>query len=191
MDSLTVFEGSDGKLTMQYYAELMQRGPIGEVAMNLFRAQKCSERAKVYRGGLRGKGKFKDLAYERKTWSMDNLCKILAARAEELGITYGWKQDRNVLFNQQSSWVLYIDIPTGQVSFHSPSRGKGPAYESDWDGIGNSRNRILNFCDRVFRCEPTRSVVQVERTLVAETQKKEPELKPLRPFVDDGRPPWE
>lgn len=24
-----------------------------------------------------------------------------------------------------------------------------------------------------------------------ETQKKEPELKPLRPFVDDGRPPWE
>lgn len=127
MDAITVFEGSDGELTKTYYAELSKRGPIGEVAMNLFRAQKCSERAKVYRGGI---------------------------------------------------------------------RGKGPDYSSDWDRVGGTRDRILNFCDRVFRCEPieTMEPAAVDPGTLPWggmfEQKKAAEVRQL-PIFDDGRPPWE
>lgn len=69
MNAADVYAGSDGELTKRYYSELETKGPIGLVAMNLFRAQKCSARAKVYRGGVRGRGSYKSMAYERKSWS--------------------------------------------------------------------------------------------------------------------------
>ena len=41
--------------------------------------------------------------------------------------------------------ILYIDLPTGQVSFHSPNRGEGPEYEGGWDGmVGASTTRIAD-----------------------------------------------
>jgi hypothetical protein len=143
--AIDVYQGSDGELTKRYYAELERRGPIGAVAMNLFRAQKCSARAKVYRGR-----RYKDAAYGRKQWSMDLLVQILAQHAGELGIRYGWKQHPEIIFDDQPSWVLYIDLPQGQVSFHSPSRGEGPDYPGEFDGAHKSAERILEFCDAVF-----------------------------------------
>lgn len=150
MKALEVYEGSDGELTKAYYKVLAQRGPIGIIAMNLFRAQKCSARAKVYRGGIRGVGSFKSLAYEKKSWSMDLLVAALAQHGESLGISYGWKPDPSVPFGDEPSWVLYIDLPQGQVSFHSPTRMSGPEYAGDWDRTHLSAARIVQFCDSVF-----------------------------------------
>ena len=40
-------------------------------------------------------------------------------------------------------WVLYLDLPTGQVSFHAPARGPGPDYPGEWDGqLGATPQRI-------------------------------------------------
>ena len=50
---MQTYQGSDGEATRALYAELQQRGPVGVIAVNLFRAQKNSARAKVYRGGVR------------------------------------------------------------------------------------------------------------------------------------------
>jgi hypothetical protein len=150
MKAIEVYCGSDGELTKRYYGELEKRGPIGLVAMNLFRAQKCSTRAKTYRGGIRGQGSFKRMAYDRKAWSMDNLVAILEKHAVELNITFGWKKDIDVLFGDDPSWVLYIDLPQGQVSFHSPARGKGPDYPGRFDGLRKSAERIIEFCDSVM-----------------------------------------
>ena len=144
--ALSVYLGSDGELTSRYYAHLKTLGPLGEVAMNLFRAQKCSTRAKVYRG--RGN---KEAAYATKSWSMDNLCTTLAQHAERLGIFYGWRSDTATVFRGVPSWVLYVELPEGQVSFHSPTRGAGPDYEGQWDGAKKSDARIIQFCDRVCR----------------------------------------
>ena len=47
-------------------------------------------------------------------------------------------------------WVVYIDIPQGQVSFHSPDRYIGPDYMGEWDGSHMSEERILSYCDRVL-----------------------------------------
>jgi hypothetical protein len=149
-----VFEGSDGELTKRYYAELEKRGPLGVIAMNLFRAQKASARAKVYRGGLRGVGSFKRMAYDKKQWSIEQLAAALFTSPVEM--KHGWKQDPTVVFDQDPSWVFYVELPMGQVSFHSPTRGKGPDYSGDWDGQHKSEERILRFCDSVYHAPDER-----------------------------------
>jgi hypothetical protein len=150
MTALEVFRASDGDLTKQFYAALEEHGSIGIVAVNLFRAQKCSSRAKEYRGR-----KYKGAAYDRKQWSMDNLCDTLSKHGATLGIRYGWKQDETTLFGDEASWVLYVEVPQGQVSFHSPLRGKGPVYEGEWDRCKDmSAGRIIQFCDSVLQETP-------------------------------------
>lgn len=142
MTALEVFVGSNGAMTRAFYAELEKLGPAGIVALNLFRAQKCSDRAKVYRG--RG---YKDAAYDRKSWSMGNLCAALAEHSEALGIRWGWGTDARLPYTPH---VLYIDLPPGQVSFHSPERMAGPDYPGKWDEMpGWSRGRIICFCEVV------------------------------------------
>jgi hypothetical protein len=147
MNVAAVYAGSDGALTRRFYAELEQCGPVGLVALNLFRAQKCSARAKVYRGGVRGVGSYRGMAYERKNWSMHNLCRMLSTHGPALGITWGWKKDPMQSFH---NWVLYVDLPGGQVSFHSAERLDGPDYSADWDRQRKSAERIIEFCDAVL-----------------------------------------
>lgn len=149
MRAIEVFAGSDAEATKAYYATLLKRGPAGQVAVNLMRAQKCSSRAKLYRGGIRGVGSFRSMAYDTKNWAMANLCQVLEKHGQKLKITFGWKRDPLVVFGQHPSWVLYIDLPQGQVSFHSPNRLSDHDYRGEWDKEHRSGERILVFCDSV------------------------------------------
>lgn len=139
-----IYFGSNGESTTKLYRRLEELGPIGVVAVNLFRACKASERAKVYRG--RG---FRDAAYDRKQWSMDNLCAALAEHGAGVGVTsWGWGLDDKT---PKYSHVLYIEIPTGQVSFHNASRGAGPDYGKEWDGAkGQGATRIIRWCTNLL-----------------------------------------
>jgi hypothetical protein len=142
IDLLRIYEGSNGDATKALYTKLEALGPAGVVAMNLFRASKCSARAKVYRGGG-----FRRDAYDRKNWSIANLCTALnSGRAQA---PWGWKQDPHQEFH---CWVLYVDLPTGQTSFHSATRGEGPDYPGDWDGVPEaSAGRILRWIENLFQ----------------------------------------
>lgn len=140
---IKIYEGSNGDATRALYAELEQLGPIGVIGLNLFRACKCSERAKEYRG--RG---YKGAAYDRKQWSMDNLCTALEGNAASLDIVWGWGVDEKQDYHRH---VLYVELATGQVSFHSATRGKGPDYPSGWDGRpGQSAGRICQWVARIL-----------------------------------------
>ncbi len=150
MRARDVFQGSDPQVTKKYYAALAKRGPAGDVAFNLFRAQKSSTRAKRYRGGVRGVGSFSSLAYDVKERSLEQLCQTLEKHGKRLRIRFGWKQDAGAKFDGQPRWVLYVDLPCGQVSFHSPERFRGDDYRGEWDGQHSSEERILEFCDCVF-----------------------------------------
>ena len=147
MNPHVIYYGSDGSATKALYDCLENMGHVGIVAVNLFRACKCSERAKQYRGGIRGKGSYKSMAYDRKQWSIDNLCKVLTYHAEELGIRWGWKQDAETI---GYPWVLYVDLPTGQASFHSSRRGPGQDYDGEWDGLGMSATHIIAWCTQLL-----------------------------------------
>lgn len=134
-DVLRTYQGSDGDATKALYARLEAVGSAGVVALNLFRACKASSRAKVYRGGVRGQGSYRSMAYDRKQWALDNLCKVLAASAAEIEIAWGWGVDTKLQVKGDPHYhVLYVDLPAGQVSFHNGWRGDGPDYPGQWDG---------------------------------------------------------
>jgi len=145
-DVMRIYDGSSGDDTKALYARLEQLGPNGQIALNLFRAQKNSARAKVYRGGgYRGK------AYDRKQWAIDNLAAILTQHAEACAIRWGWGIDDAQEYHRV---VLYIDLPIGQVSFHTAMRGAGPDYPGEWDGIPNaSIGRICSWCARLLSAQ--------------------------------------
>ena len=140
MAVIEIYEGSDAEATKALYERLETIGPDGMIAMNLFRAQKASARAKVYRGGIRGRGSFKSMAYEKKGWSLEQLCAALA-KAE---LAWGWKRDAAQTFHQ---WVLYVDLPTGQVSFHAGAPISENRYTGEWDGAHLSAERIIRFVE--------------------------------------------
>jgi hypothetical protein len=55
------------------------------------------------------------------------------------------------------SHVLYVDLPTGQVSFHTAARDDGPAYAGAWDGIkGQGPDRIIRWVARLLDGVPQR-----------------------------------
>jgi hypothetical protein len=141
---LAVFDGSDAVATIALYDDLKARGPEGLVAMELFRIQKASSRAKVYRGGG-----FRGRAYDKKQWAMNNLCGHLAALGT---LRWGWKLDPEQAYHNQ---VLYVDLPNGQVSFHTGERGEGPDYPDNWDCVRNmSPQRICRYVADVFARVP-------------------------------------
>jgi hypothetical protein len=101
---IRIYQGSDGDATRALYTRLEALGIAGEIAVNVFRATKASERAKVYRGGG-----YRGMAYDRKQWAMANLCQALAGHAAEADIAWGWGEDPAT---PAYSHVLYVDLPT-------------------------------------------------------------------------------
>jgi hypothetical protein len=94
------------------------------------------------------------MAYGKKQWSMDKLCSVLFDHSKALGINWGWKRDDNA--GGFHDWVLYVDLPTGQVSYHTSARGMGPDYSGEWDGVrGESNERLIKWVDTIVspRCE--------------------------------------
>lgn len=145
IDVMETYDGSDAERTRGLYAELEALGPTGVVAMNLFRAQKASERAKAYRG--RG---HKGAAYDKKQWSMSNLCDVLSAH--DVGLQWGWGLDPVQAVHRN---VLYVNLPTGQVSFHSEWRSRGPDYPGLWDGKREaSADRIVRWVTLLLDAVP-------------------------------------
>ena len=143
MNVHAIYHGSDGEATKALYARLETLGPAGVVALNLFRAQKCSSRAKAYRRHVH-----KQEAYGRKDWSLQNLCAALEEHAADLGIEWGWKEDPQQSFHR---WVLYVVVlPGGQVSFHSAAPKGAQRFTGDWDGTHESANRILLYTKSLF-----------------------------------------
>ena len=142
-----IYAGSDGDATKALYERLAHLGACGLVARELFRAQKASARAKIYRGGQAGKS-FKSMAYDKKEWAIGQLANVLLMHGPSLAIRWGWQPDPET---PGYPWVLYVNLPTGQVSFHAPTRGRGPDYPTAWDGVVNaSVGRILRWCEQLL-----------------------------------------
>lgn len=154
IEVMQVYEGSNGDATKALYERLKEFGPAGIVATNLFRACKASERAKKYRGGG-----YRGMAYEKKDWSLGNLCDALRENATSLNIVWGWGLDSKTIGYEH---VLYCEIPgIGQCSFHNARRfDKCPDYPGEWDGIKEKApTRICQWIVRILdqanvhRCE--------------------------------------
>lgn len=127
-----IFHGSDGNATTALYKKLAEFGPAGDIAAHIFRAVKTSLRAKVYRGGVAGEGSYKSMAYGRKEWSIEQMCKGLVDHGAALGMVWGWAIDEEQPVHRH---LLYVELPTGQISFHTIARDAGPDFPGRWDGV--------------------------------------------------------
>ena len=135
------YEGSEAYVTKSLHSEIERIGAPGKLAANLLRAMKASARAKVYHGR-----DFKDRAYERKLWAIEQSVQVLKDHPE-LNMRWGWKRDLFCFV----PWVLYVELPMGQISFHCQERGEGPDFTGEWDGIQNvSAQRIILFAAQVL-----------------------------------------
>lgn len=150
--AIRAFYGSSGQATTAVYRCLEELGPTGALAMNLMRASKTSERAKKYRGGNQ-KGSFRAQSYDVKQWAIGNVCDLLKSKTIPGVDKWGWGIDKKLFEDGAPHYhVLYVDIPTGQVSFHTHIRKLDcPDYPGEWDGItGKSADRILRFIGRLL-----------------------------------------
>lgn len=134
------FYGSDSNKTKKLMRELERRGPQGLLAASLFRAQKASTRAKDY------PGPFRDYAYADKNEHIATLCELL----DQNEYSWGWGIDRRCHFPD----VLYIDLPTGQVSFHAVERLWGDDYPGEWDMTQSSEKNVIEFAQQVLDMVP-------------------------------------
>lgn len=138
-----VYFGSSSAATRKYLRDLAQRSPHGWLAAELFRAQKASSRAKVYRTSRHAPVSYRDAAYRRKEDAIATLCVALA----KSDLAWGWGDDQA---NTIAPYVLYVELPdVGQVSFHAPTRGPGPEFHPGWDGVRGSEERAIRFCEIV------------------------------------------
>lgn len=150
--AIRAYYGSSREMTTMLYQHLSTLGPAGELAVNLMRAAKTSERAKKYRGGDRG-GSYRRQSYGTKQWALGNICRVLVADYISANVTvWGWGVDQALFQNGDPHYhVLYVEIPTGQVSFHTDQRGDGPDYTGEWDRARNTGpDRILRWVGRVL-----------------------------------------
>ncbi len=148
LELLTVYRGSDGDATRALYQRLEAIGPAGAIAANLLRACKTSTRAKRYRARRHRGG-----AYDVKGWAMGNIAQLLLEHSVELEISrWGWGEDRE---QPHHRFVLYVDLPSGQVSFHAAERGAGPDYPGHWDGARDvAADRILRWAASLVDGQP-------------------------------------
>jgi len=75
----------------------------------------------------------------------------LAALLSHSALKWGWGENELAFV----PFVLYADLPTGQVSFHSYERFSGPAYDGSWDGSHQSETRILDWCEAILTSSAT------------------------------------
>ena len=70
---------------------------------------------------------------------------LSALLAAELGYKSGWGKDGNESWDDEWRTVVYIDLPTGQVSWHMDpetseiARSLLPLYKGKWNGTFASR----------------------------------------------------
>lgn len=76
------------------------------------------------------------------------LTQTLNEHSALLGISWGWKTDPA---QKDFPWVLYVDLPNGQASFHMGTRGIGPDYAGEWDGKNLSAYHIVRFIENILK----------------------------------------
>src|SRR5262245_29901403 len=96
---------------------LGSHGPIGLIALAAFRAQRAKWISDLPHA--------RSAAAKRRRNAIDRLSVVLSEYAESAEIAWGWKLCEHA---HKSPHVICIDLPTGQISFRTYSRGAGPDY---------------------------------------------------------------
>ena len=78
----------------------------------------------------------RDADYMEKERHLRDACSL----AKGAGICFGYQESDT---SEVAPYVIYFELKTGQVSFHTADYGSCPAYHGQWDGQHISRERIM------------------------------------------------
>lgn len=149
MNAQAAYEATDYSETRSYLRALANAGRLGRIAAALFAAMRASTDAKTERRLAKGDPlaeiTVSRAGYARKRLAMQKVCELLAHNAA--GLAWGWGNDRR---QADCPFVLFVDLPQGQVSFHTPEKLMGPEYAGRWDRACQNRERVLAFCDALL-----------------------------------------
>jgi hypothetical protein len=62
-------------------------------------------------------------------------------------VLWGWGEDPAQEFHK---WVLYVELPTGQVSFHAAAPLTADRFPGEWDGQHMTRERVIAYAHHVL-----------------------------------------
>ena len=139
--AIEVFYQHNGDVTRAYYQHLTDtHGARGRLAVALFRALKRSKDPQGigYRRVSRRKTESYDKA-EAFNWAVQEIIRGLSLSIT-LDYAWGWRDG-----------FLFVDLPTGQVSFICEDRGFAPLYEKQTELCVSTDIRIIQFCDSLDR----------------------------------------
>ena len=145
--------------------KLLGQTSYGQLLAALRDAQEANDRAKdraadglrrrEYNDGSRYSGanyyrsrRARDHDYYEKRIAISNAVKL----ATEAGVKFGWRRDGSLV-----PWVVYFEVPTGQVSFHDSTRGEGSDYDQPWDGVRNASGERISSAIEALVATPTES----------------------------------
>lgn len=143
-DIVRIYQGSDGEATRALYRALEQFGPVGGIAVNapanVRNAPSCIAAAAATKPRP---------MIARTGASATSRRALHSAPAAEVasGVVWGWAIDDALRAKgDPHHHILYIELSTGQVSFHTGSRGPGADYAGQWDGArGVAAERICRW----------------------------------------------
>lgn len=131
--------------------QLRLHGRVGMIGAALLNCQKESSNAKKHLKGHAGAIQSRRLSRERYQQKHQAMAALQVHLKEYQTFNWGWAPDPNPS-KSSAVHVLYVDLPTGQVGFHSTQMlgRNAKVYTGQWDGQNKNMERIFKFCEDIL-----------------------------------------
>lgn len=142
------FHASDAQSSRRLCRDLDTKGPMGQLASLLFKAEKAYRQMKSYQGTAPvSRRPYRNYSQDRMREMLAKAVRLLDAHAKAMGVTWSWRRDDK---SGSSIWVLSIDLPTGKVIYRLPYRQAGPDCESSLEDDARNSDLVTEFCAAVL-----------------------------------------
>ena len=142
------FHASNAPMSRQLCKELESKGPIGQLAALLFKAEKARKQAKSYLGRAPVSGRpYRGYSYDRMREMLAKAILLLEAHAVAMGMPWSWHREDKP---GAPFWSLTIDLPTGRVAYRMPYLYAEPEYYSGVEDDAENSDQVTEFCAGVL-----------------------------------------
>ena len=142
------FHASNAPMSRQLCKELESKGPIGQLAAMLFKAEKANMQAKSYLGRSPVSGRpYRGYSFDRMREMLAKAIRLLDAHAKAMGTPWSWHREDKP---GGPFWSLTIDLPTGRVAYRMPYLYAETESNSGVEDDAENSDQVTEFCAGVL-----------------------------------------